>query len=565
MLRYASMFGRALTAAMASAGRAWRDCLLVAGRIALAGRPVLPRKERGSSALVLSLLLIGGCSTPRIERPSTPSYALADAGPTALGRASAGEARLHPGMSGFRLIVASREAFSTRAVLTDLAERTLDLQYYSAADDLTTDLLLLRLDGAAQRGVRIRILLDDIHPSSRRFAQRARSLHPDTQVRLYNPFFWSDRWDPLRVGELIADADRLNRRMHHKLWITDNAAAIVGSRNLGDAYFDGLESGNFSDIDLLAIGPIVNELSQAFDVYWNSASAVPIENLAESPDADHGERLRQSLRARAAVCEDTPSCASLVPPTLQGEADWLQPKIGSLVWAMPELSYDPPEEEKSSVPSGIEHGWIEDRPGGAQTQSELLIISPYLLFGDDGLSHLADMRRRGIRVAVLTNSLASTDSLAAHAGYARQRTALLSNGVELFEMRPQTDLKHGRTHRWLRAEAGSLHAKIIVQDRARAIVGSLNQDPRSRLHNREMWLTVRSTDLAVELAALFDEASDKHHAYKVELVTRGDAQWLEWHTEESGRMVVHAVEPGASPWHKFWRAVLGALIPEDLL
>ena len=164
------------------------------------------------------------------------------------------ETALHLGQSGFRLIVSGRDAFATRAVLADLAERTLDLQYYSAADDMTTDLLLLRIEAAAQRGVRVRILLDDIYPPTRRFAQRASALHPGIQVRLYNPFFWSDSWDPVRVGELIADAERLNRRMHNKLWIADNAAAIIGSRNLGDAYFDGLESGNFSDVDLFAQG-----------------------------------------------------------------------------------------------------------------------------------------------------------------------------------------------------------------------------------------------------------------------------------------------------------------------
>ena len=193
-------------------------------------------------------------------------------------------------------------------------------------------------------------------------------------------------------------------------------------------------------------------------------------------------------------------------------------------------------------------------------------MSPYLVFEEDGLDHLADMRRRGIRVAILTNSLDSTDSLAAHAGYARQREALLAIGVELYELRPQPGTsRHGLSHRWLQPQAGSLHAKIVVQDRTRAIVGSLNQDPRSRLHNREIWLTVRSMDLAAELAALFDEASDKHHAYKVELVASGDAQWLEWHTEESGRTVVHAVEPSPSPWLKLWRAVLGAIVPEHLL
>jgi len=518
------------------------------------------------SALVLLLLLLGGCSTMRSERPPTTSFALAEARDSTLGRAAESVPVSSNGQSGFRLIVSGREAFATRAVLADLAERTLDLQYYSAADDMTTDLLLLRIEAAAQRGVRVRILLDDIYPPTRRFAQRAAAQHPGIQVRLYNPFFWSDSWDPMRVGELIADAERLNRRMHNKLWIADNAAAVIGSRNLGDAYFDGLESGNFSDVDLFTMGPIVGELSGAFDAYWNSASSVPIERLGAAPDAAAVELSRQALRSRAAACNASASCASLVPPTRQDEADWLRRTIGQLVWADADVSVDAPEEDKSSVPSGIEHGWIEDRPGGARTLSELLIVSPYLVFEEDGLDHLADMRRRGIRVAILTNSLDSTDSLAAHAGYARQREALLAIGVELYELRPQPGTsRHGLSHRWLQPQAGSLHAKIVVQDRNRAIVGSLNQDPRSRIHNREIWLTVRSADLAAELGALFDEASDAHHAYKLELIDGDDGQRVEWHTQERGQTVVHSVEPAAGPWLKLWRAVLGALVPEHLL
>ncbi|MBN8506989.1 MAG: phospholipase D family protein [Burkholderiales bacterium] len=512
------------------------------------------------------LLLAGGCSTTRIELPSTPSFALPDPQRTALGRASLAEAAMHPGQSGFRLIVSGREALATRAVLADLAERTLDLQYYSAANDLTTDLLLLRIEAAAQRGVRVRILLDDIYPPTRQFGQRANALHPGIEVRLFNPFWTSDDWDPVRVGELLADAERLNRRMHNKLWIADNAVAIIGSRNLGDAYFDGLDDGNFSDVDLLSAGPIVGELSSAFDAYWISASAVPIERLGGALDAAAAEHSRLSLLARADACRSSPSCAALVPPTPQAEADWLQSKIGKLAWADADITFDLPEEEKTAVPSGIEHGWIEDRPGGARTQSELLIVSPYLVFEEHGLDHLADMRRRGIRVAVLTNSLDSTDSLAAHAGYARRRETLLASGVELFEMRPQAGIRrHGMTHRWLQPQAGSLHAKIVVQDRTRAIVGSLNQDPRSRIHNREIWLTVRSPDLAAELGALFDEATDTHHAYKLELVPSDEGRRVEWHTREGGEAVVHSVEPVASPWLKLWRDVLGALVPEHLL
>lgn len=518
-----------------------------------------------SALLLLALLLVAGCSTPHLDAPP-PSHAFADVQGTALGREIGAAAGLHPGLSGFSLVVSGREALVTRAVLADLAERTLDLQYYSAGNDLTTDLLLLRIEAAAQRGLRVRILLDDIYPPTRRFGQRAAALHPGIQVRIYNPFFWSDDWDPVRVAELLVDAERLNRRMHNKLWIADNAAAIIGSRNLGDAYFDGLDAGNFSDIDLLAAGPIVAEVSQSFDVYWNSASAVPIERLGAALDAAAAERSRQALRARTAACEDAASCASLVAATRKGEADWLRSKIGQLIWADADINFDLPEEEKTPVASGVEHGWVEDRPGGVRTESELLIVSPYLVFGDDALEHLADMRRRGVRVAVLTNSLDSTDSLAAHAGYARQRETLLASGVELFEMRPQAgSSRHGLTHRWLQPQAGSLHAKVVIQDRRRAIVGSPNQDPRSRIHNREVWLTVRSAGIAAELAALFDEASDAHHAYRLELVNSDDGPRVEWHTQDRGEAVTHSVEPAASPWLKLWRAVLGAIIPEHLL
>lgn len=530
----------------------------------------MPRTRPGAAALsallVLALPLLAGCSTPRLDVPPPPSHALADPQVTTLGREVGAAASLHPGRSGFSLVVSGREALTTRAALADLAERTLDLQYYSAGNDRTTDLLLLRLEAAASRGVRVRILLDDIYPPTRRFGQRAAALHRGVQVRIYNPFFWSGDWDPVRVAELLADAERLNRRMHNKLWIADNAAAIIGSRNLGDAYFDGLDAGNFSDVDLLVAGPIVADLSQSFDVYWNSASAVPLERLGAALDDAAAERSRQALQARSGACEDATSCASLVPTALQGEADRLRSKIDQFVWADADVIFDLPEEQKTPVGSGVEHGWIEDRPGGVRTESELLIVSPYLVFGEDALDHLADMRRRGVRVAVLTNSLDSTDSLAAHAGYARQREALLAGGVELFEMRPQAgSSRHGLTHRWLQPQAGSLHAKVVIQDRRRAIVGSPNQDPRSRLHNREVWLTVRSAGIAAELAALFDEASDAHHAYRLELVDGDDGPRVEWHTQERGEPVVHSVEPAASPWLKLWRAMLGALVPEHLL
>jgi putative cardiolipin synthase len=237
----------------------------------------------------------------------------------------------------------------------------------------------------------------------------------------------------------------------------------------------------------------------------------------------------------------------------------------ALSWARALAIYDHPDLDKSAVVSGIEHGMSDDQPSASATQGELLIMSPYFIPEEDGRRHLAEMVERGVRVAVLTNSLASTDSTAAHAGYARHRVELLRSGVALYEARPEPGVSHRRSHRWGRVSPSSLHAKIVVQDRTRAIVGSLNQDPRSRLHNTEAWIAIESPELAADLADLFGEASDLHHSFELSLsVARGEPK-IEWKTEEEGRINRYDVEPIASPWLRLLRQTLGALIPEHQL
>ncbi len=493
-----------------------------------------------AAALWLLLTMTSGCATGRLDVPRVPSRAIVNVERTTLGRAFAEQAAPYPGMSGFQVLASGHAAFVARAALADATERTLDLQYYSVGDDLTTDLLLLRILAAAERGVRVRILLDDIDARTRSFARRAIAAHSAIQVRLFNPFFSGGTSSLGRLSEFVLDGARLNRRMHNKLWVADNVAAVVGSRNLGDEYFDANVASNFADVDLLGAGPIVKELSHAFDAYWNSAAAIPMEAFTERPDAAEGERVRQSLRMRAANCHGLAPCDWLAQDSLLGA---LRSATVQLSWGRAQLTYDQPDEQKRGVASGVEHGSIDDREGGSRTAAELLIMSPYFVPSEDGIRHLAEMRERGVRVAVLTNSLASTDSPAAHAGYARHRMELLRNGVELFEMRPRPDVQHRLPHRWGRASAASFHAKVIVQDRVRALVGSLNQDPRSRLHNTEAWITVDSVELAGELAALFDEGADPHHAFEVaRREARGEAG-LEWRAEEGGKIVTHDVEP----------------------
>ena len=527
-------------------------------------RPRCVRPHRGPRAalLGLALLLMSGCASVRLNVPVVQSHAIVDGAHTVLGRAFSKQASQHPTLSGFQVVALGHAAFAVRTALADLAERTLDLQYYSVADDLSTDLLLSRIVAAAERGVRVRILLDDIYAPTRVFARRALAAHPQIQVRLFNPFLSGSTSSFARLGEFAFDGERLNRRMHNKLWVADNAAAIVGSRNLGDAYFDADAATNFSDVDLLAAGPIVGELSGAFDAYWNSQAAVPMEAFADRENVAESARARQALQARVSGCPERPACQWL---TQAGLLDALRSASVPLSWARAQLIYDQPDQEKSSAASGIEHGSIDDRASGTRTSSELLIVSPYFVPSKDGLDHLRAMRERGVRVAVLTNSLAGTDVPAAHAGYARHRPSLLRQGVELFEMRPQSDVGHRASHRWGHGSPASLHAKIVVQDRVHAIVGSLNQDPRSRLHNTEAWISLESAEVAAELAALFEEGTDPHHAFRVERSEVDGVEKLEWKTEQDGKSMRYDVEPLTSAWLRLWRSLLGVLIPEHML
>ncbi|MEW6703608.1 MAG: phospholipase D family protein [Pseudomonadota bacterium] len=505
-------------------------------------------------------LLTAGCATPRLDMPRPASYALPDGHSTPLGQAFAGEARAHPGLSGFQLLASGHAALVSRGALADMATKTLDLQYYSVGQDLTTHLLLERLLAAAQRGVRVRVLLDDVHPEARDFARQAIALHPSIHVRLFNPFLSTGTSTLARLGEFAVDGERLNRRMHNKLWVADNVVGIIGSRNLGDEYFDTKAAASFVDIDLLAVGPVVQQMSRAFDDYWNSAAAWPGQAFGLQATEEQRLQAQQALRGRNAACHTVPPCHWLRE---NGVGIALRNGQLALTWAAASLAYDPPELPKLDVPTGIAHSHAAR--GTGEAPGELLIVSPYLIPGDDGLEHLAGMRERGDRIAALTNSLASTDSPAAHAGYAAHRRHLLEQGVELYEIRPAPGRRHRETHRWGRASPGSLHAKFVVLDRRQVVLGSRNQDPRSRLHNTESWVTIDSPELAAELAGLFDEGTDLHHAFKLQLQDSDTGPRLIWLTEEEGVVVRHEAEPGAGFWLQLWRDLLSLLLPEHML
>jgi cardiolipin synthase C len=516
-------------------------------------------------AMAIALLLTG-CATTRRDVPRPRSEAWPAPAQTALGRAVQPQLVGAPGLSGFHALDSGVDALSLRAGLADAAEHTLDLQYYSLHEDVTTQLLIFRVLRAADRGVRVRLLVDDLYAVGRDVDLAALAASPNIEVRVFNPFLWRGAFGLSRLFELAGDLDRLNRRMHNKLWIADNAAAIIGGRNLGDIYFDAGTDVNFNDLDLLAVGPVVDELSQSFDAFWNHPLSVPIEAfVAADPGPEDAAAFRGRLQANLLEFRDSVYARALRdtrlgPKLLAGDLP--------LVTGVASALYHPAEPPAGDAPRepGVFQARVRAMVAGAR--HEIILVSPYFIPTDTGLEALGAAVRRGVRVRVLTNSLASTDVPVVHSGYARIRPQLLAAGVELHETRPSA--LPGRPARWrmVGSSSASLHAKAIIVDRQQVLVGSMNLDPRSRQTNTEVAVLVDSGVLGEQLARLFEAAMQPVHAYRVDRApatdTAAPAGTLTWTAEDDGQPVRHSAEP-ASVWRHILYRLLGWLTPESLL
>ena len=508
----------------------------------------------------LCLTLLGGCATPPFEPGDhPPSHAFDQPERSPLARLAPGPDAA-PGDSNLRLLITGQEAFAARAALAELAEHTLDLQYHSVADDDATTLLVQRLLRAAQRGVRVRLLVDDIATALPESDLAALSLHANVQVRLFNPFRW--RGQVSRLLEWMGNPKRLNRRMHNKLWIGDNAAAVIGGRNLGAAYFDTSPHEGFSDLDLLAAGPVVREASISFDSFWNSRWAVPLGLVVGLP-ADPSQALH-ALDARATAYQ-TGAYVRLLRNTELGRQ--LRDGALSMTTTPAHILADPPiddadaTDEEGSDPRTIFRAL---RAAVTAARREVIMVTPYLVPSERGLRALCSLPSRGVALRVLTNSLASTDVPAVHSAYARYRPRLLACGVQLFERRPANAADAGTRRRL--SSGGSLHAKAVVIDRRWVLMGSMNLDPRSRRLNTEVALQTDSADMGGQLAALFDESVTPDQVWQVVLVPRGNAQSaVAWEGLVDGEPISEAGEPGASAWRQWSATLLGWLIDEELL
>jgi putative cardiolipin synthase len=511
------------------------------------------RLPYGITLLVL-LAVLSGCAGVPFDTPKTASHAFEDTTDTYLGQLLQPLAAAHPGESGFYLLRDGIDALAARLLLSEKAERSIDAQYYLLLDDIAGRLFVTTLLKAADRGVRIRVLLDDITTPGYDAGMAAFDAHPNIEIRVFNPFSRG-------AGRLIggaAEFRRVTRRMHNKSMTFDNQATIVGGRNIGAEYFSADEEGNFSDLDVLGFGPVAQKVSSAFDLYWNDPVAVPVNLLVDPSEAAAGliER-RERIPEIIEQARQSPYGAALESAVVEA----IMRDETSLTWSTASVVADPPQKADQDYSGGHPQQLSSVMgPAVRAAQQELVIVSAYFVPGEGGIALFRELTRRGVRVLIVTNSLATNDVVAVHAGYAPYRKALLEAGVELWEMRPdagQRDQRRGR----LGYSLSGLHTKAFAVDRRYLFIGSFNWDPRSVNINTEMGIYLDAPALTVPTLERMERILPDN-AYRLRL---NEAEEIEWLSQENGGEVVYHTDPKASFWRRLSSGFLGLLPIEEQL
>ena len=504
----------------------------------------------------LALLLLAGCGTTvDWDYPRTPSTAFAKPETTTIGALFNEAAERHPGQSGFALVKEGSNAFTGRLAMADLAEKTLDVQYYIWDVDTTGRILAQRLIQAADRGVRVRLLLDD-HYQTESFDTGIAALdaHPNIEVRFFNPVA-SRRW---RMLGTIADFGRVNHRMHNKLFIMDNAVGIAGGRNIADVYFGVRPDQNFRDLDMVMAGPIVKDLSASFDLFWNSEWSIPVGAVVdERATVQDFQVLKTRLAEKVA--------AGGYPYPIEERIADLRSRLAEIrdrfIWGSGRVIADNPSRVDDKGDDGGQVLRLAILEQLAEAKQEVLVESPYLILLDSGMEQARALTARGVKVRVLTNSAATNDVLAAQAGYANIRKDLIKAGVELYELRPDSNMKRQWSMVAGKSRA-SLHAKALVIDRKTVFIGSFNLDPRSTSINTEIGVLIKSPEIAQQLIAFMDDGVTPGSAFHVTLDADGD---LVWTAESNGQKLELDTDPQTTFWHRFLIDVVGLLPIEEQL
>jgi putative cardiolipin synthase len=519
------------------------------------------RLTNGCWVAALAALLAACTTTPKPKEPPTPSYAITAPQATPLGRqvAALRPRSVAAGQSGLFLLGQGVEAFSARVALAQRATRTLDVQYYAIFADESGTLLLGELIAAARRGIRVRLLLDDLHTSGQGLDLALLASVPGIEVRVFNPFAGRG-FGPARLLEFIADGERLHRRMHNKAWIADNVGAIIGGRNLGNKYFSGPSETLFADLDVLTLGPVTREISRSFDRYWNSEWALPITPAEgatkETVPARLAELANRIEQIKASTYGISLNKSDPVADLLSGRR--------AMVWATAHAVVDPVSKfDADKSPEVESYVLTEVAEQLRATRQSLLMVSPYLVPGESGTNLLKSLVDRGVNVRVLTNSLSATDVPLVHAGYAKYRPALLKYGVTLYELKPTAvpDIGVSRGSATLAPDSeASLHAKAFVIDQRTVLIGSMNFDPRSAWYNSELGILVESPELAAQVVQAFDRITSSERVWKLALDENGLA-WISTDLKDASTL---RSEP-ASFWRRVQVELLGPLAPEGFM
>jgi cardiolipin synthase C len=512
------------------------------------------RLIRNLAALVFATCVAGCAGLPSLEG-RTATSALTDTRGTRLGVAVESIAAEHPGKSGIHGLPDPRDAFAARILLAATAERSLDIQYYIWHGDQVGNLMFEALWQAAQRGVRVRLLLDDLNTGGLDPMLATLDAHPNIEVRLYNPLVQRDA----RALNFLTDFSRVNRRMHNKSFTADNEVSVVGGRNVGNEYFAAGSGVAFTDLDAMVIGPAVRDVSKEFDLYWNSPSAFPAAGLVGAPPADASAKLQAAFEATHSDRESADYLDAVRATPLIGE---LLAKRLPVEWTTATVLYDEPAKTLDTSGRTDILLFPELVRSFGRPDASLDLVSPYFVPGDDGAAALEALAARGVKVRVLTNSLAASDVKAVYAGYAKRRHNLLRAGVRLFELKPSVagpsrEDKSGPST----SSSSALHAKTFAVDGSRLFIGSFNFDQRSALLNTEMGVVIASPALARHLNAYFD-ADVPTVAYEVRLASDGDG--LVWIERTAAGETRYDVDPGTT-WLRRRQVDMLSILPIEWL
>ena len=499
------------------------------------------------SMIITVIVTLLGCATlpTGFERPI--SHPFSDTQDTPLGQYVSAKGEAFPGQSGFHLLGNGLDAFTARAVLAGSAERSIDTQYYLYHHDLVGQLFSYHLIKAADRGVRVRLLVDDMDMGGRDRGAVAMDSHPNIEVRFFNPFSRNVG----RTSQFVTRMGSVTRRMHNKSFTVDNQITILGGRNIGNEYFDADPDLAFADLDVIGMGPVAQDVSSVFDRYWNSDLAYPVSVLykGEPLTPEEIDTLRTELNQFVDAQEASAYLQALEHSKLAND---LRNHQVDFKWGNAQVVYDQPEKLVHSFEDTEFHLSPMLKPYWESIEKELIIFSPYFVPGKAGAAFLTQLAQKGVRVKILTNSLASNDVGLVHAGYKKYRKKLLRSGVELYELdkaltREQRKDKKGPGG----SSTASLHAKSFVFDRKQVFVGSLNLDPRALKHNTEIGVIFNVPGIAEDMAEAFDEHIERY-AFKLELKTdQNGSETLLWHGIKDGKPVVYTHEPYVGFWRRF--------------